>query len=216
VTDGIGPEIVLFVPGTGSQMEAGYLVGLLLDQACLQNISKEMVIAIPLPPVIERNQEQVGPFEIFQGRGGAVFFSLAQHSIAKRAAQTVEEAGVQQESLNVFRLLPQHLFNQIVHYEAVAAGERFDEVGGVWMSRHGPLHGQRLLHGQRPLHSQGPLHCKGGQLQPGNPAFGAAFQGSDIFGREVEAHNLVEKIGRFGEGETQIGRSQFGQLAADT
>ncbi len=53
----------------------------------------------------------------------------------------------------------QDFFNQIVQHEMVAAGERFDKAGGVLM----------------------PLHRNRGQLQAGNPAFGAGFQCGDVF-----------------------------------
>jgi len=87
-------------------------------------------------------------------------------------------------------LLSQDFFHQIVQHEMVAAGEGLDEAGGVLMS----------------------LHRERGQLQAGDPAFGAGFQGRDVFGREVEAHDLVEEIGSFGGGETQVGRTQLGHL----
>ena len=58
------------------------------------------------------------------------------------------------------------------------------------------------------------LHGNRGQLQAGNPAFGARFQGGDVFRREVEAHHLVEKSGGFGGGKAQVGGAQLGQLAA--
>ena len=58
------------------------------------------------------------------------------------------------------------------------------------------------------------LQGKRGQLQAGNPAFGAGFQRGDIFRREVQAHRLVEKSGGFGGGKTQVGGAQFGQLVS--
>ena len=58
------------------------------------------------------------------------------------------------------------------------------------------------------------LHGERGQLQAGNPAFGAGFQGGDVFRREIQAHHPVEKFGGFGGGEAQVGGAQFGQLAA--
>ena len=61
-----------------------------------------------------------------------------------------------------------------------------------------------------------PLHGKRGQLQTGNPAFGAGFQSGDIFRRETKTHRLVEKLGGFGGGKAQIGGAQLGQLAAGT
>ena len=116
---------------------------------------------------------------------------IAQNGITQRAAQAVEDRCAQQERLDACGLLLQDFFNQIVQHEMVAAGERFDEAGGVLMS----------------------LHRNRGQLQPGNPAFGAGFQGGDVFRREVEAHHLVEKSGGFGGGKAQVGGAQFGQLA---
>ena len=55
-------------------------------------------------------------------------------------------------------------------------------------------------------------HGKRGQLQAGNPAFGAGFQCGDVFGREVEAHHPIEKLGGFGGRKPQIGRTQLGHL----
>ncbi len=92
--------------------------------------------------------------------------------------------------LNALGLLPQDFFEQIVQHEMVAAGERLDEAGGVFMS----------------------LQGKRGELQPGNPAFGAPFQGGDVFCREGKCHRLVEKSGGFGGGKPQVGGAHFGQV----
>ena len=88
----------------------------------------------------------------------------------------------------------QNLFHQIVQHELVAAGEGLDEASGVWMS----------LQGQR------------GQVQAGNPAFGAPFQGGDVLSFEGETHPLGEKLRGFGSGKPQVGGAQFGQLAPGT
>ena len=143
-----------------------------------------------MPLVVQGDDEQVGAFEIFQGflpgsRG------VEQNSITQGTAQAIEDGGAQQESLDAFGLLLQDFFHQIVQHEMVAAGEGLDETGGVLMS----------------------LHGKRGQLQAGNPAFGAGFQRGDVFCREVQTHHLVEKLGGFGGGKTQVGGTQLGQLA---
>ena len=57
------------------------------------------------------------------------------------------------------------------------------------------------------------MQSQGGQLQAGDPAFGAGFQRGDIFRGELQAHRLVKKFSGFGRGETQVGGAQFGQLA---
>ncbi len=61
---------------------------------------------------------------------------VEQNSITKGTAHAVKDGCAQQESLNAFGLLLQDFFNQIVHHEMVAAGERFDEAAGVFMSLH--------------------------------------------------------------------------------
>src|SRR5688572_6269934 len=148
-----------------------------------------MVIAVPASLVVQRDYEEVGAFEIFQGllpgseskvqsrkfKAGrrssdlglwTLDFGLAiieQYGITKRPAQAIENRGAQQESLDAFRLLLQDFFNQIVHHEIVAAGERFDEAAGILM----------------------PLQRNRGQLQTSNPAFGAGFQCVDLFCRKV-------------------------------
>ena len=62
---------------------------------------------------------------------------VEQNGITQGAAQAVEDRGAQQERLDAFGLLLQDFFNQIVQHEMVAAGERFDEAGGVLLSLHG-------------------------------------------------------------------------------
>ena len=50
-------------------------------------------------------------------------------------------------------------------------------------------------------------------MQAGNPTFGAGFQRGDVVCRQIQAHHLVEKLGGFGGGKTQVRGAQFGQLA---
>src|SRR5688572_21081988 len=95
-----------------------------------------MVIAVPTPLIVQGNEEQIGALEIFQsGLPGSR--GVEQNGITKGAAQAVEDGCAQQERLNTFRLLSQDFFDQIVHHEMVTAGERLDEVAGVFMSLHG-------------------------------------------------------------------------------
>ena len=122
-------------------------------QSLPQQIREEMVIAVPAPLVVQGHDEQVGAFEIFQGclPGSS---RIEQNGITQGARHAVEDRCAQQEILDAFGLLPEDFFNQIVQHEMVAAGERCDEAGGVFMS----------------------LHGKCSQLQAGNPAFGARLQ----------------------------------------
>ena len=190
-------QAMVFIPEAGTDVQFGHALpfipwrrGDALVQSLPQQIREEMVIAVPPPLVVQGDEEQVGAFEIFQGclpgnRG------VEQNGITQGAAQAVEDRCAQQERLDAFGLLPEDFFHQIVQHEMVAAGERSDEAGGVLLS----------------------LQGKRSQLQAGNPAFGAAFQGGDVFCREGEAHHLVEKSGGFGGGKTQINGAHFGQVA---
>jgi hypothetical protein len=54
------------------------------------------------------------------------------------------------------------------------------------------------------------------QLQTGNPAFGAGFQGGNVVSGEGQAHHQSEKLGGFGRGKAQIGGAHFGHLASGT
>ncbi len=173
-----------FTPGSGGGAQV---------QPLAQQFSKKMMIAVPTPLVVQRDDEQVGVFEIFQGplsgsRG------VKQNGITQRAAQAIEDGRAQQKSLDAGGLLPQDFFNQIVQHEMVASGEGFDEAGGI--SRSVSLHGER------------------GQLQAGDPAFGTGFQRGNLFGREVQPHYPIEKLRRFSGREPQVGGTQLGHLSS--
>src|SRR5437660_7967647 len=98
-------EAMVFIPDAGTTMQFGHIPHLIscrrgasLLQSLSQQISKEMVIAVPASLVIQGDEEQVGVFEIFQGclpgtRGGE------QNGITKRAAQAVQDRCTQQKGL---------------------------------------------------------------------------------------------------------------------
>ena len=48
------------------------MVGLLVQQTRAQDVGEEMVVAIPLAPVVERDHEQVAALERLQHRLAAV------------------------------------------------------------------------------------------------------------------------------------------------
>jgi len=155
------------------------------------------VIAVPAPLVVQRDDEQVSAFEVLQGGltivqapGDLLPPGSGENGITQGTTHAAKDGGAQQKCLDTRGLPLQHFFDQVIQHEMVAAGERLDEAGGVLM----------------------PLHRERGHLQAGNPAFGAGFQRGDLPGREVEAHDLVEEIGRLRGGEAQIGCTQLGHL----
>ena len=85
-------QTMIFIPLAGANVMLGdFFRGKALPQALAQQFSKEMVIAIPLPLVVERDDEQVGAFEIFQRRLPGTCRG-EQHGLAQRTAQAIEDA----------------------------------------------------------------------------------------------------------------------------
>ena len=66
-----------------------------------------MVITVPGPFIIERNEKQVGLFELLQH---LLASGLTGYSIAERPVQAIEDGGLQQERTDMLRLLAQHFF----------------------------------------------------------------------------------------------------------
>ena len=67
-------QSMVFIPLAGTAVQFGYAPsfvlcrrGYALMQSLAQQISKEMVIAVPAPLIVQGDEEQVGVFEIFQG-----------------------------------------------------------------------------------------------------------------------------------------------------
>src|SRR5207344_2311740 len=83
---------------------------------------------VPLAAVVERDQEQVSPLQRRQLGLAAV---LAGDGIAQRAAQPVQDGGLQQELLYMPGLALQDLLGQEVDDVPVIPGEAVDERGDV-------------------------------------------------------------------------------------
>ena len=105
-------------PGTRS----GYSV----EEPGAQCVSEQVVVAVPLPLVVERDDEQVPALEDLQPLAAVV---AAGERVAQRPRQLREHRGVEEEPANVLGLAVEHLLDQVVQDEAVAAGERVDEAG---------------------------------------------------------------------------------------
>src|SRR5215213_3643646 len=144
-----------------------------------ENFGKEVMVTIPPAPVIQRNDKEVATLQSFQHNSGVL---PVGDGISQRAAQPLENRGLEQELPDTFGLALQDLFNQIVQDVAVVSSESLDEPGKVLPAPHRERR----------------------QLQADDPAFRTGFQGADLFFCEVEAHHPLKEIGGFGEGKTQI------------
>src|SRR5438105_464869 len=75
-----------------------------LAQSLSQQVREEMVIAVPMPLVVQGDDEQVGAVEQFQG-GLPGSGGVEQNGITQRTAQALQDRGAQQKRLDAFRLL---------------------------------------------------------------------------------------------------------------
>ena len=112
--------------------------------------------------------------------------------IAQRASQAIKYRRLHQECSDGLGLATENFARQIVDDVVVATREGGDEIGET----------VRVL----------ALHRQGRQLQTRDPALRAGIQRSDIRGREVQPHNLIEKRRRLSQCETQVGRANLGQM----
>ena len=151
MADRLGRLAIALIPRARSPVQLRHVSGLLVLKTRAQHVCKEMVIAIPAAAVVEWNHEQVASLQRLQHRFAAV---LAGDGIAQRAAEPVEDRGLQQEAADLIGLALQDLFDQVVDDVAIVAGEAGDEAGDV----------------------VSPLHRERRQLERGDPAFGAALQ----------------------------------------
>jgi len=185
VADGHGPLAAALEPRAGPPVQVRHLVRLLVEQARVQHVGKQMVVAIPLAAVIQRDQEQVPPVQRLQHGLAA---ALPGDRIAQRTAQPAQDAGLQQEGLDTFGLTLQHLLAQVVHDVTIIACEAGNEAG----------------------HVVSPLHRQRRQLERGDPALGASLQRGHVPRRQLQAHHLVEVRRRLISGKAQLGRADLG------
>src|SRR6267154_571999 len=102
------------------------MVGLLVQQARMQHVCEELVVAVPTAAVVERDQEQVPSIQRLQ-HGLAT--TLPGDGIAQRTAQPAQDRGLQQEGLDTIGLTLQHLLDQVVDDVTIIPGEAGDEAG---------------------------------------------------------------------------------------
>src|SRR2546428_2638662 len=154
----------------------------------MQDFGKQAVVAIPLPFVVEGDQEQVSLIEEIEL---CLAVAVSTDSITEGGAEPFEKRGAQQKVLHLRSLTAQDFIEEIVSDIVMAAAEGSDEVSGIVMVE------QRV----------------GSELQAGDPAFGASMQEGTVLWGERESHDLAQ-VGRcFLRGEAQIAGTQFEQGA---
>ncbi len=144
-------------PLTCPAMEFRHKITLLYSQSLLEQIRKEMVVAIPASFFVKGDDKQIGLFQRVQHLMAVL---LLGNGIAERAAQTLENGSPQQEISQLLGLTVQHLLGQIVRNISIISLELFKETRWIFA----------------------PMERQSCQLQTGNPSFGAPFEQINILG----------------------------------
>ncbi|MDP9207529.1 MAG: hypothetical protein M3O65_03335 [Actinomycetota bacterium] len=188
MADGLIKIARLPVPGRGPPVQGHQQPRLPAVELHAEQLREQVLIAIPLAPIIQRNQEQIGAFQLLQQPRRPL---RLQHGVAQRAGQALQDRGAQQEPPDGVRLAGQHLRAQVVGDMAVVAMERGDEGAGV------------LPAAKRQT----------GQDQPRRPALGPLGQTLGVAGPQLQPHRPVQEGQGFFVGELQVGDPDLGQLS---
>jgi hypothetical protein len=86
------------VPVTGPTVQGRHLLGPLVAQVGLQHLREQVVVAVPAPGVVERDDEQVGSLQGLE-HGPAVL--LPGDGVAQRPGEPVEDGGLEKERADV-------------------------------------------------------------------------------------------------------------------
>src|SRR5262249_8192645 len=143
-------------------VQLGNGVGTFLQQASVEDVGEELVVAIPAALVVQGYDEQVAPFQGYQCRCPT---GLAGDGVAQGAGEPVQDRGVEQEVVDLWRLLGQDLLDEVVDDVTVVAGEPRNERSGV-----------------RPVPKG-----QSGQLERGDPPLGALAEHADVAGGQRES-----------------------------
>ena len=87
--------LVRLAPVGGTREQLRHEIRLQSLELRTEQLSEEMVVAIPLPGTVERHQEQVGARQRFQHRRGA---ALLEDRVTQRTRHGLEDGGPSQEA----------------------------------------------------------------------------------------------------------------------
>ena len=113
-------ETVGLVPFAGLQVLPALFRGVGLRA---QEIGEQLMVAIPVPRLVEPEQEHVGLLQVIEL---APAVASPGHGVAQRRAQAIQPRGAPEEVLHCRRLPAEYLFGQVFEHVPVLAAERGD------------------------------------------------------------------------------------------
>ena len=87
-------QIIAHAPTRGATPQDSRQVGLTAVQLGPEHVAKQMVVAVPLPPPVQRHQQQVRPLQVRQRRAGP---GQVEHRIAQWPGHPLQHRGPGQE-----------------------------------------------------------------------------------------------------------------------
>ena len=198
VRDGIGQHAGLGVPARGRPVQVASPVGVVGGEPRAQRVGEQVVVAVPPPMVVKRDDEQV---LALQGLEHPLTVGPAGQVIAETSGQLVEHGGVEEECAHVVRLPVQDLLDEVVKDEPVAPGEGVDETADVaWCVGVAGVGAGR--------------QCS--ELQPGSPALSARLEGGHVRGIQPEPHDVVEEGVSLLGGEPEVCCAELEKVSTGT
>ena len=160
VTHGSVRVSLLREPFVGTPVELRHERGLALGELGAQEVGEELVVPVPLAPVVEGDQEEIGALELGEPLGRP---ALAGDRIAERSGERVENRGLQKEVAPACVERAEDDLREVVDDVAVRAVE----------SRHEPVGIGRVTQRERR------------QVDPGRPTLGARVEDIQRLGRRA-------------------------------
>jgi hypothetical protein len=189
VVDRLADEPGLGQPGEGAPVQLGPHVGRSPLELGVQQVGEQVVIAVPLPMIVERRQEEVGVLELYQQACGAV---ATGGGVAERAGHPLEDRRLHQEVAHRRHQRIEGNLGEVV--ADVARGPA--EVGDGTLAI-------RLVP-QREV----------GEIEPGGPSLGVLVERGGGPQRQPQAKGVVQEAPGLLRSEGEVGLAQLEQLAA--
>src|SRR5579859_855897 len=178
---------MLRVPCTGFLMEERDSIRMRTLQTLAQHLREQVVIAVPLPLIVQGEQKEIG---LFQPLEHHLPLRLACHRLTERPTEMLQNGSLEQEALHVRRLARQYLLGQVVNDETVRTCERLHKMRYVLTA----------------------LQRERSQLEASNPAFGACFKRHYVLSRKLDSARLRKEGGGFLLREAQVSCANLDQL----